>query len=141
LPYPLTASFDPADPSHPHHKRDVTTTPLQALTLFNSDVVVGWSQALAGRVITEAGSSDDAQLDRLYEILFSRKPDSSEKKALKAFWKDEIKTIQTKSWSDKFAVAVPTGVKDTQKLDPVKAAAFVDLVHTVSNSNDFAYRF
>jgi len=141
LPYPLTASFDPADPSHPHHKRDVTTTPLQALTLFNSDIVVGWSQALAGRVITEAGANEDAQINRLYEILFSRKPDSAEKTALKAFLKQEAKVIQGKAWTDKFAVAVPTGVKDTQKLDPFKAAAFVDLVHTVANSNDFAYRF
>jgi hypothetical protein len=141
LPYPLTASFDPADPSHPHHRRDVTTTPLQALTLFNSDIVVGWSQALAGRIITEAGHDEDAQLDRLYEILFSRKPDRSEKTALKSFLKNEIKIIQAKAWTDKFEVAVPTGVKETAKLDPFKAAAFVDLVHTVANSNDFAYRF
>jgi hypothetical protein len=141
LPYPLTASFDPADPSHPHHRRDVTTTPLQALTLFNSDIVVGWSQALAGRIITEAGTDEDAQLDHLYKILFSRKPDRSERKTLKTFLKDETKIVQSKAWSDKLEIAVPTGVKDTQKLDPFKAAALVDLVHTVANSNDFAYRF
>jgi hypothetical protein len=58
VPYPLMQSFDLADPSHAHHKRDVTTTPLQALTLFNSDVVFGWSQALAGRVIREAGKDE-----------------------------------------------------------------------------------
>ena len=141
LPYPLTASFDPADPSHPHHKRDVTTTPLQALTLFNSDIVVGWSQALAGRIIREAGDNENDQLDHLYTILFSRKPDSAERSALKAFWKSEAKTIQEKAWTDKFAVAVPTGLTDTKELDPFKAAAFVDLVHAVANSNDFAYRF
>ncbi len=141
LPYPLTASFDPADPSHPHHRRDVTTTPLQALTLFNSDIVVGWSQALAGRIISEAGSDEDAQLTRLYQILFSRKPDSNEKAALKSFLKNETKVIQAKTWTDKFEVAVPTGLKETAHLDPFKAAAFVDLVHTVANSNDFAYRF
>lgn len=141
LPYPLTASFDPADPSHPHHRRDVTTTPLQALTLFNSDIVVGWSQALAGRIITEAGTSEDAQLNRLYQILFSRKPDNSEKSALKSFLKNEAKVIQAKTWTNKFEVAVPTGLTETANLDPFKAAAFVDLVHTVANSNDFAYRF
>jgi hypothetical protein len=141
LPYPLTASFDPADSSHPHHRRDVTTTPLQALTLFNSDIVVGWSQALAGRIISEAGKSEEAQLDRLYQILFSRKPDSSEKSALKTFLKNETKVIQAKTWTNKFEVAVPTGLSATAKRDPVKAAAFVDLVHTVANSNEFAYRF
>ncbi len=141
LPYPLTASFDPADPSKPHHKRDVTTTPLQALTLFNSDVVFGWSQALAGRVISEAGASESAQIDKLYEILFSRKPTSKEKSALKGFLKEQQKLVESKTWTDKFEVAVPTGLKDTKNLDPFKAAAFVDLVHVVANSNDFAYRF
>lgn len=141
LPYPLTASFDPADPSHPHHKRDVTTTPLQALTLFNSDIVVGWSQALAGRVISDVGNDENAQLDRLYQILFSRKPDRTEKAALKDFLKKEEKAIQAKAWTDKYEIAVPTGVEDTQRLDPIRSAAFVDLVHAVSNSNDFAYRF
>jgi len=40
-----------------------------------------------------------------------------------------------------FAVAVPTGLKAGTPLNPLRAAAFVDLVHTVANSNDFAYRF
>ena len=57
-----------------HSKRDVTTTPLQALTLYNSDLIFQWSQALAGRVIDEAGDDESAQLDRLYQILFARKP-------------------------------------------------------------------
>jgi len=141
LPYPLTASFDPADPSKPHHKRDVSTTALQALTLFNSDVVFSWSQALAGRVISEAGANENAQLDTLYEILFSRKPTREEKSALKGFLKEQEKLVEAKAWTDKFEVAVPTGLKDTKNLDPFKAAAFVDLVHAVANSNEFAYRF
>jgi hypothetical protein len=141
LPYPLTASFDPADPSHPHHKRDVSTTALQALTLFNSDVVVGWSQALAGRILDDVGSNESDAINRLYEILFARKATSSEKSLLKDFWKKQEKTIEAKAWTDKFEVAVPTGLKENIKLSPVKAAAFVDLVHTVANSNDFAYRF
>ena len=141
FPYPVTQNFDPADPSKPHHKRDVTTTPLQALTLFNSDVVFDWSQALAGRVINEAGNSDDAQISRLYEILFSRQPNKVERTALKDFLSNEQNVIRDKALTGKFAVAVPEGLKDIKHFDPIKAAALVDLVHTVANSNDFAYRF
>jgi len=140
VPYPLMQNFDPADPSHAHHKRDVTTTPLQALALFNSDVVFSWSQALAGRVIREAGKDENAQISRLYEILFSREPNKSEKTALKDFLNREEKIIQAKNADGKFEVAVPKGAKD-QQVNPVRAAAFVDLVHAVANSNDFAYRF
>jgi len=141
FPYPVTQNFDPADPSKPHHKRDVTTTPLQALTLFNSDVVFDWSQSLAGRVINEAGPSEDAQLNRLYQILFARDPNLVERKALKAFLASEQIVIRQKAADGRFAVAVPQGVKDTSRFDPVKSAAFVDLVHSVANSNNFAYRF
>ena len=141
VPYPLTANFDPADPSKAHQKRDVTTTPLQALTLFNSDIVFGWSQALAGRVITEAGNDETAQLNKLYEVLFSRAPSKEERTVLKQFLVAQEKVIQQKASSGKFDIAVPTGLKDTSHLDPVHLAAFVDLVHTVVNTNDFAYRF
>ena len=46
-PYPLLETFDWANPQSPHFKRDVTTTAPQALALVNSDLVLGWSQALA----------------------------------------------------------------------------------------------
>ena len=141
VPYPLMQNFDPANPSQPHHKRDVTTTPLQALTLFNSDIVFGWSQALAGRVIREAGSDESAQLDRLYQVLFSRDPTRAEKLALKGFLSSQEKVIQQKTSNGKFEIAIPTGLNEAQRTNPIRAAAFVDLVHTVANSNDFAYRF
>ena len=141
VPYPLMQNFDIADPSHAHHKRDVTTTPLQALTLFNSDVVFGLSQALAGRVIHEAGKDETAQLNRLYEILFARDPSKSERVVLKDFLDKQEKIIEAKNASGKFAVAVPTGLKESEQTNPIREAAFVDLVHTVANSNDFAYRF
>jgi hypothetical protein len=145
VPYPLTVSFDPANTANPHQKRDVTTTPLQALTLFNSDVVFAWSQALAGRVINEAGRDESAQIDRLYEVLFSRKPNATEKTALKSFLAEQEKVVAAKvaeaSQKGTFEVAVPTGLKGNVSVNPVRAAAFVDLVHTVANSNDFAYRF
>jgi hypothetical protein len=141
FPYPITQSFDPANPNNPHHKRDVTTTPLQALTLFNSEIVFDWTQALAGRVINEAGPNEDAQLNRVYEILFARQPSKTERVALKQFLADEQIAIRQKAASGKFEVAVPAGLKDTTSFDPIKSAAFVDLVHAVANSNSFAYRF
>ncbi len=123
-----------------HSKRDVTTTPLQALTLVNSDIVFGWSQALAGRIVNEVGWDEDAQLDRLYQILFARKPKEEEKSALKTFLTQHQKTLIEKADDGKLALAIPAGIK-TKPEDPLKASAFVDLVHTVVNSNEFVYRF
>ena len=141
LPYPLLDTFDMATAQEAHSKRDVTTTPLQSLALFNSDIVFGWSQALAGRVINEAGNDESAQLDRLYQILFARKATDSEKETLGKFLNTHEKVVRDKTSEGKFEVSIPTGLKDSPKLDPIRAAAFVDLVHTVANSNEFIYRF
>ena len=140
LPYPLLETFDMANAQQIHSKRDVTTTPLQALTLVNSDIVFGWSQALAGRIVNEVGWDEDAQLERLYQILFARKPKEEEKSALKTFLTQHQKTLIQKADDGKFAIAIPVGIK-TKPEDPLKASAFVDLVHTVVNSNEFVYRF
>ena len=141
VPYPILEVFDPANPQLVHSKRDVTTTPLQALTLFNNETVFSWSQSLAGRVINEAGNSESAQLDRLYQILFSRNADKAEKTALHEFLNKQEKIIQSKAADGKFVISTPTGLKTDKAQDPIKLAAFVDLVHTVANSNEFAYRF
>jgi len=141
VPYPLLETFNMASAQEAHSKREVTTSPLQSLALFNSDVVFGLSQALAGRIINEAGNDESAQLDRLYQILFARKAADSEKEILQKFLNNHEKVVREKTSEGKFSVGIPTGLKNNQKLDPIRAAAFVDLVHTVANSNEFIYRF
>lgn len=84
-PYPLLDTFDWANPQSVHNRREVTTTAPQALALVNSDLVLEWSKSLAGRVIKEAGGNESAQIDRVYEILYARKPDTQEKARLIGF--------------------------------------------------------
>lgn len=140
VPYPLLETFDLANSQQAHSKRDVTTTPLQALTLINNDLVFQWSQALAGRVIREGGADEASRIERLYRILFARSPDDYEKSVLKAFLDEHQKVIASKAANGKFSIAEPTG-KDVRISDPIRDSAFVDLVHTVANSNEFIYRF
>lgn len=141
--YPMLETFDMASPQQVHSKRDVTTTPLQALTLYNSDTVFEWSKELAGRILQQAGDDPSKDIDQLYEILFARKPDRDERQTLLTFLGKHEKVIQAgvAQGDGTLALAEPVGLTDTGKLDPVRASAFVDLVHTVANSNDFSYRF
>ncbi len=67
-------TFDGANPNTVHSRREVSTTPTQALTLVNSDLVYQWSQALAGRVISEAGKDEGARIDRLVSRSCTRDP-------------------------------------------------------------------
>lgn len=146
VPYPMLETFDMASSQKVHSKRAITTSPLQALTLFNNDLVFKWSQNLAGRVIQEAGSDPAKQLDRLYQIVYSRSPDRFEKNTLLAFLDRQEAVLREQLASannGKFAVAVPVGLKTTQaqSAEPLRLAAFVDLTHTLVNSNEFAYRY
>jgi hypothetical protein len=141
IPYPILDSFNMASPQEAHSKREVTTTPLQALTLFNSELVFDWSKALAGRVINEGGKDEAARIDRLYQILFARHADDAEKQTLLSFLKEQEGVIREKAADGKFEINIPTGLKDKKLDDPIRAAAFVDLVHAVANSNEFIYRF
>jgi hypothetical protein len=139
-------TFDMASMQQVHSKRSVTTTPLQALTLYNSDLVFQWSQALAGRVVREAGRNESAQVERLYQILFARNPDKFEKTALLDFLSSHEKVIEEKATDGKLSIALPVGLvpvslKTAPPSDPIREAAFVDLVHTVVNSNEFSYKF
>jgi hypothetical protein len=166
VPYPMLETFDMASSQQVHSQRVATTNALQALTLYNNDQVFGWSQALASRVIREAGDDESARLDRLYQLLFARNPDAEEKSTLLAFLDSQEKVIRDKpvtnekaandkganekTASDKAASdkvsdgkqagAAQAEVKAQATISP-REAAFVDLVHTVANSNDFAYRF
>ena len=57
------------------------------------------------------------------------------------------KVIDERGADGKLSIAQPvglvrTGLKSAAPVpDPIRAAAFVDLVHTVVNSNEFAYKF
>lgn len=108
MPYPMLDTFDGANPNTVHNRRDVSTTPTQALTLVNSDLVYKWSQSLAGRVIREAGDNEAAQLDRLFQVLFARSPDQEEQHKLLAFLEAQSKLTQKQLTAGK-KLAVPEG--------------------------------
>lgn len=145
VPYPIFENFDGASPQNPHSKREVTTTPQQSLTLFNNELVYEWSKALAGRVIRETGASaknsEDAQLDRLFQVLFARAPSKAERDSARAFLARHDKSLRTEATSGRLAVAVPVGLKELPDTPATRLAAFVDLTHALANSNEFIYRF
>jgi hypothetical protein len=133
-----------------HSKREVTTSSLQALNLINDELVFQWSKALAGRVLDEAGPSDKARLDRLYSILYARKPDRFERNAALAFLDQQERLLRGKlAESGQQQIDQPIMLKASLSTRPepetsiakaTRAAAFVDLAHTLLNANEFVYR-
>ena len=78
----IFTAFDFPDCGQVRAKRPVSTTPLQALNLMNSDFVVDQSKHLAVRAQADSGKGDLAgAVTRSFELLLSRKPTKDEHKA------------------------------------------------------------
>lgn len=72
--------FDVPDCGQVRAKRTVSTTPLQALNLFNSPFVLDQAARLAARVERDAGTDRGRQIDRVFALTVGRVPDSQERK-------------------------------------------------------------
>jgi hypothetical protein len=71
-------AFDVPDCGQVRAKRSVSTTPLQALNLFNSPFMIEQSQRLADRARREAGDDVSRQVELVFALTLSRPPDEGE---------------------------------------------------------------
>ena len=136
LRYPMFETFDFPDTHEPCPRRYATVTPTQPLALMNDELVMDWSRKLATRVLNDGGLSPEQQVERAYRIVYSRDPKPEETKAILDFLSQQSSLLAERlSKNDK--VPLPDVVP--QGMDQAKAAAFVDLCHTLLNSNEFIY--
>lgn len=59
-------------------RRSNTATPLQSLGLLNNEFVAAQAEAFAARLLAEAGSSIDQQIDRAFRLALGRTANSAE---------------------------------------------------------------
>ncbi len=70
--------LDCPDPANMTPKRNVTTTALQSLALFNNDFMLRQAGYFAERLETERPGDVDVQIVRAFEIAFGRVPTDDE---------------------------------------------------------------
>jgi hypothetical protein len=71
-------AFDCPDAGQSSPRRRESTTPIQALNLFNSQFTIDQSEALAERVTAETGSDPAKQIARTYQLALNRAPSAGE---------------------------------------------------------------
>jgi hypothetical protein len=71
-------AFDCPDAGQSTAHRRESTTPIQALNLFNSRFTIDETNALAARVSKEAGNDVTQQIRRAYQLALSREPSADE---------------------------------------------------------------
>jgi hypothetical protein len=113
--------FDQPDATLSCERREVTTVPTQALTLFNNEFFLLEARHFAYRVAREAGTDPAAQIKFVYRIAFSREPSARE-------------LSQGVEFLNKQGVG--------QTLSPANrqaSAALAEFAHVIFNTNEFLY--
>jgi hypothetical protein len=136
LRYPLFEAFDFPDTHESCPRRYATVTPTQPLALMNDELVMEWSRVFASRVLNDSGLSAEQQVERAYRLAFSRAPKPAESKSILDFL-DQQSGLIVERLAKNDKVPLPDVVPSGMPL--ARAAAFVDLCHTLLNSNEFIY--
>ena len=115
-PDPLLDVFDAPEGLSSTALRNVTTTPPQALLLFNSPFMLGQAKAFADRLDRE--KSEDT-IERAYRLAFGRGATRAEKVQAEAFIQEQMARVG--------------GQADARR------RAFVDFCQVLLNANEFMY--
>jgi hypothetical protein len=75
----MFTAFDFPDCGQVRAKRPVSTTPLQALNLMNSEFVIDQARRIARRAATESNDDEARAVERCFELLLARAPDNQER--------------------------------------------------------------
>jgi hypothetical protein len=155
---PLMTVFDFADTTLPCAQRNISTVAPQALALLNNDFVHAQSDALARRVVREAGPEKLARIERAWWLALSRAPTPAERDFAVTHLAQQRERFstgeKTSALADKPVTAADAGANATATSKaPDKAAASTDpkstvspeqlalssLCHVLLNLNEFIY--
>ena len=135
--YPLFETFDMPDTHESCARRNVTTSPVQALTMLNSSVTHDWARSFAGRVLARDGDDADRRIDLAWSLAYGRLPDASERRMALGFLRAQSDIVaERRRTGGRLASPDPVPAGES----PDSAAAWVDLCHALLNSNEFVYR-
>jgi hypothetical protein len=91
---PMLEVLDLCDTARASAKRNVTTVPTQALTLYNGQFVNSQAAHLAARLRAEAGDDLEKQVDLAWRLALCRAPKSTELVAMQQFFADELSQLR-----------------------------------------------
>ena len=119
---PILDAFDVADGYGSTDRRNVTTSPTQALLLINGEWVLGRAEAFADRLRELPGLDDRARVDIAYRLAFARPPDEAEAQAAVEF----------------LGRGEPVAQADDGDSEAARSV-WVDFCHVLLNANEFLY--
>ncbi|MGH9338635.1 MAG: PSD1 and planctomycete cytochrome C domain-containing protein [Acidobacteriota bacterium] len=132
VPYPMLTTFDAPDRLATCTRRNISTTPLQALNLLNDPVFFEAARALAVRVLQEKRELDE-RIEFMFRICLARDPSPSEAQRLRDFYEEQKQILrdETQSAQELFPARGVDGI------DSAQAAVWVAMSRVMLNLDEF----
>lgn len=127
-PYAMSASFDAPAGDVCIAQREVTNTPLQALSMLNDPVVVEAAQAL-GRLAAQQNGSLESRIEMLFRRCFTRPARPDELALLVGFFNTQRQRLTSKKLD-------PTSLAGDGDGDPSERAAWAALARAMFNLDE-----
>jgi hypothetical protein len=132
-PNPMLVVFDAPGAVAACTRRTRSNTPLQALTTLNETQFHEFAQAMAGRVLQEAGPTLDARLRYAFTLTTSRQPSPRELDRLRSLAAAERDALQT---TPQDAARLAGG----EVKDALERALIVSVARVLMNTDEFLTR-
>lgn len=117
-------------------RRASTTSPIQALSMLNSNLSLEWARNFAARVLRAAGSDENAQTVLAYRLAFARLPTPKEQELARAFWRRQSEILQYQARPSDARAESSDGPPSA---DAIRGSVLVDFCHMLLNANEFVY--
>lgn len=134
-PYAMFATFDAPSGEACTVRRDVSNTPLQALTLLNDEVVWSAAQSLGSALCEMPGGWKD-RLEALFKRCLARAPEPEESGVLQEFWQ----TQRERGARGELGAKIVRGGDAEAGADDPERAAWVAVARVLLNLDEFVTR-
>jgi len=138
-PPPSMLSFDATSREVCTAKREVTSTPLQALVLLNDPQFVEASRVLAEKLVKAEPQAVDERIVRSFRLLTGRTPDKDEVAILERLYAEQKERFAKDTPAAQKLVKTGESKTDTT-LDATEVAATTMLVSTLMNFDEFVMK-
>jgi hypothetical protein len=135
LPFPTMVAFDVPTGENACTRRVRSNTPLQALTTLNEKTFVQAAQAMALRVMKEAGPENRDRVRYAFRLCTGRVPDREEQEKLLAFWQEQYDHFENDT-ADAVKVAAGDLANMPTDVNLHKAAAWAMVSRTILNLDE-----
>lgn len=135
IPPPTMMAFNAAEREVCTVRKDLTTTPLQALTMMNNMTFIEAARFIAERMVREAGPRAAQRLDHGFRLILNRAPTPNERRTLIKNFNEYRKEFVAEPKEALALLGIGSSTRD-RELRAVDVAAWTMVANTILNLDE-----